>query len=1269
MRTAPLSVVTGLVVTLVAGGAQHLDLPADSPWQAGKGMVLTAHPDGGPEGGSWREVRYEPEGYASLALAAPAALEPGTVLRAWVKGNGTEDNLWVYLFGGEGHRAYRLPLKETAWRQVSLDVTDDFGENAWTWATPRRLDLGRIRALKLFAPRSSGTDAGPAGIGSIAFVPPVKSTKPSVLLLTRSGLRGDPAKEYRTIPHLREAGFEVQVRLMYGLGSATYIAADQLARFNAVIVLDLPSADKGAYPRNFDRVAAVLHEYAEAGGGLLLTAMPSGWNVCLPTINRFLERWGAQLLNEQVVDPETLAQSPAWFHSYPFSWTGNLGDHPVCKGVNGTWYPAKAWRADGILTTVASRFSDDWTVVLRGNESAVSVRPDGGKLVTQPPVTYASAPPIMSVRQAGKGRVAVLPVSPSFLTGGCDHPAWRSLVWDGEANRRRSGMKTLFLNTVRWLAEPSEKAGTFGGYAEPTEEPDYRPQHLRPVPLDWSKTMFRDVRHEDYTVLIGMRSALSGGPTSADAMLAAAKSAGYRIAVFTERLPAMDAGRWEQLVELCGKASGDEFLALPGIRYRDPQGNRYLMFGTFDWPDEEWYAKCFNSKGEVIDTYTQYAKVSGWRHVVIHSLGQGHNHVLHLRHYSGVAVFTYEGGRLLDDAYSQYLLLEENCYYPIPLAVHFVETPGDVEAAAAGFQTRLWARSMDDARDKLDGGKAGSSYFWNPKPTYLSSGVRLLDWQELNMNSWRTKAPGTDRWRFRFKVESQHPLAEVRVMDGTRPFRCFRPGTTLFEHVHTGYHGKQNQFTLRARDQEGGEMISSHLKTHTMEHVFFMCGDRQNSLGEGSWGYQTWPAQYGTAPKIDIYDLFPPHWDGTAPGHSSFCTATIRSPKAFDARNENSTVYMASTNRTVFASRDCTITELTGDKKFLPPGRTWWSDCKPTAPLADRELLTQKLTRYHFRVPDGVPGFMLVEGTVDCIGGFETVAGAGQLGVTLYSMGDRGGKNGELDHFVYCAQGGRPIVGHTPPGTPQVVKQGTAARGDYFAEFPRRLGSPAIFPLTDVAYRLYANPSLFGTVFGVHVPEGRVSAGTSWAYRFLYSVFVSGPGELNETPERIRRSFGLAGDPGYQYDIREGRVTDTTYWLRSEADSGRITIDLARTDLPGGLPVVVDGLNDGWSAVLAGRGADARVSFIGVHEGTGYGLVDLRDGPLQLFMGHPVRAGNAELFIQLVSWGADGTTAEVHNPTETAIGTWVESSADCTWLTQGKRSVEVPPGTSVAVTF
>jgi hypothetical protein len=325
--------------------------------------------------------------------------------------------------------------------------------------------------------------------------------------------------------------------------------------------------------------------------------------------------------------------------------------------------------------------------------------------------------------------------------------------------------------------------------------------------------------------------------------------------------------------------------------------------------------------------------------------------------------------------------------------------------------------------------------------------------------------------------------------------------------------------------------------------------------------------------------------------------------------------------------------------------------------------------RYHFRVPDGTPGFMLVEGEVKAVGNFKADDRPGEMGVVLYNMGDRGGKNGELDHFAYRASDGTCVVRFTPPGARLFTAADVARQGDYFAEFPRRLGAPAIFPLTEVSYHLYGGPNLFGTNFGVPVPGGEAKAGTTWKYRFLFSVFLSEPGELNEPAERIRKAFGLAGDVAYSPQLVKGEIKDKVYWLRLQALDGGAAVNVEKTDLPGGLPIAVDGLNERWSAVVADRKTGKFVNFIGVLDGTGYGLVDIRKEPLSLFVGHPVRCGDPNLFIQLLSWGKDGASAEVNNPTDQPVKTWVECSPDCEFLKPGRIEADIPAGQSVVVKF
>jgi hypothetical protein len=280
-------------------------------------------------------------------------------------------------------------------------------------------------------------------------------------------------------------------------------------------------------------------------------------------------------------------------------------------------------------------------------------------------------------------------------------------------------------------------------------------------------------------------------------------------------------------------------------------------------------------------------------------------------------------------------------------------------------------------------------------------------------------------------------------------------------------------------------------------------------------------------------------------------------------------------------------------------------------------------------------------------------------------LSDNGSKGGELQYFAYAAADGTRQVRATPEGAQPFYRVDTAKPGDYLTTFPRRLGAPALFPLTPVTYGLWGAPNIFGTNFGTPIPGGKVKAGDAWSYRFLYSCFTSKTGEMNETPERIRRMYGLAGQPGYSIAVKQGTLLGAVYELCLKAADGAAVVDLGKADVPGSLPIVVEGLNDRWSTVIAEGAAAPR--FIGVFEGHGYAVTDLREGAKSLFVGHPVRAGDDRLFLNLTDWSATRAVIEVHNPTASPISTWVATSAACKFLPAGKVTVTIAPGTSQMV--
>jgi hypothetical protein len=200
--------------------------------------------------------------------------------------------------------------------------------------------------------------------------------------------------------------------------------------------------------------------------------------------------------------------------------------------------------------------------------------------------------------------------------------------------------------------------------------------------------------------------------------------------------------------------------------------------------------------------------------------------------------------------------------------------------------------------------------------------------------------------------------------------------------------------------------------------------------------------------------------------------------------------------------------------------------------------------------------------------------------------------------------------------------------------------------------------------FGAAVPSGKVAKGDTWRYRLLFACFAPKPEEMNEAAEEIRVQYGLVGPPGYPCSVKHGELLSTVYELRLKAAEGAATVEVGRASLAGALPIVVEGLNERWSAVIA-EGEAAR--FIGVSEGRGYAVADVRDQGHTLFVGHPVRCGDPNVCLELIDWSLDRATVEAHNPTEQPIKTWIAASPACAFVPQAKAEVALDPGVSKRV--
>ena len=76
--------------------------------------------------------------------------------------------------------------------------------------------------------------------------------------------------------------------------------------------------------------------------------------------------------------------------------------------------------------------------------------------------------------------------------------------------------------------------------------------------------------------IIGIHSTFSTGKDAPEAYIAKAREMGLDFILFTEDFASMTPEKWKQLKALCEKQSDKQFLALPGIEYRDEIDRRFL---------------------------------------------------------------------------------------------------------------------------------------------------------------------------------------------------------------------------------------------------------------------------------------------------------------------------------------------------------------------------------------------------------------------------------------------------------------------------------------------------------------------------------------------------------------------------------------------------------------------------------------------------------------------------------------------------------------------
>jgi len=139
-------------------------------------------------------------------------------------------------------------------------------------------------------------------------------------------------RAYPILEHLRSKGMQATY-LDWSHASDTNL----LGRFNVLVLATMPVINEKA-PRNShmhirpdyaEKVFAHLREFVESGGGLLVYSGSDANIMSLGSINNFLNPWGAQLLDEQVIDNAHYFKQKTGI-GWEYSYTDNIAKHLTC---------------------------------------------------------------------------------------------------------------------------------------------------------------------------------------------------------------------------------------------------------------------------------------------------------------------------------------------------------------------------------------------------------------------------------------------------------------------------------------------------------------------------------------------------------------------------------------------------------------------------------------------------------------------------------------------------------------------------------------------------------------------------------------------------------------------------------------------------------------------------------------------------------------------------------------------------------------------------
>ena len=1058
------------------------------------------------------------------------------------------------------------------------------------------------------------------------------------------------------VREMAENGLEL--RLYNGPGTNSW--AQGLRQFNALWIL----IDQELKPKyDPDEVGRALRAYVEDGGGLVIDQTAGRYSES--PVDAFWEKAMTHLemnrLHEEVVD-----FTNHFWRATPFNWmfyTRNLKPHPVTEGVPGLWCPCRG--SSQSMGSVAVEYPAGWDVIVRGEKTARSYPKNRIKndIEYERKGTFDSEPPLVAVRQLGKGRIVSIAVAKDNSGWMYKIDRWPNINERGEHDGLRSDFVRLHENALRWASEPSRGIEGFLGAYAPVE---MDAKSYRPLPeYDFSREPMRypsvkPSAKPGATGVVGLHSNHSDGDSSVADYAAAAKAAGVNFIVFTDPLDRLTADGLAALRTECAAVSDESFYACPGVEYVDRLGIPWCSYhDKVEYPNAKLYRKGWYDVWDGTNVLQRgiYGAQNHYRDGILDSSAFERTGAEwgNLHWFNKVLPYVYEKDVLVADNYMQYLRQSLHLHGVLVSSFTRIRSAADLATAAKTSVTCM--RTLPDVRKviNLTGSRAHDAA--EPAVQFARYGG------DISINGFsKTHVSGTDILRIDLAVSSSDGLADVTVRDcDRRVLARFDPkGAKDFATTFHFLHDKQSYLLLIASDRRGHKALSIPLWCSYYHAGINRCTDNSNLLSHRpalknqlNWdgdAIPSWKRYYGPQEHNHISEML--GWEGlelpsrrpTAEAWNYWIKVPLKGIDFPGAEHAASGVTRFTLDAPNFVG---VIDQRLGDYR-TPRGHgklnsSYHDGCQLNKDGENpywrhRRRVYQFVDRidtfwYHTRKeqnPGYRGGYAITEGEVEFLQEVELAEPIQLLRLTA--------RNPQGEVSVYQKGAGRPFGRGAYAAVVSNPREWYGAFGLAGANAETR----ATVARNDGAFAGVSGDGRMGSDVGgtvVKIGLGKTGvkypAGTKLAYRFACGTFTDDP----EGGKFLDRFAGMMDGSLLPVEMKRGTLKGVNGWVELVADGNVAEAKLGPVDFIQDYPVVIRGLADNGSACATNG---KKWKPLGFESGKAYIECALEPGDTWRFMNLYTADDPHVRFTYVPKMpGLKSEKLEIFNPTDRDITTTV----------------------------